>query len=860
MNICGNCEDLLRFLNPNQSALAAITLPCQSRPHLAISLSYQYYYPRLEGTLSIPFHFPPGGPPLHRHLNLIRSLAVFALAVFALATCSLAAFSQDPPQSGPTDQQIQQRVDQLLQQMTLDEKIGQMTQQFVLTAPEPLEPDIASGKIGSLLFVTDPALINRLQHLAVEKSRLHIPLIFGYDVIHGFRTIFPVPLALAASWDPSVAQSTETVAADEASAVGINWAFAPMVDIARDPRWGRIVEGAGEDPYLGSAMAAAEVHGFQGSYIGEPHHILACLKHFAGYGAAEGGRDYEASDISDDQLHNVYLPPFHAGVEAGAGSVMSAYMDLNGVPATGNRYLLHDVLREQWHFQGFVVSDADAAKNLATHGYAANLADAAVRAVDAGVDMEMSLGSAAYQPGIDAAVKAGKVPAFLVAPLVAPSAIASTLADSVRSEHITMQQIDDANRYILGMKFRLGLFDHPYADLAATDKILSNPEHRVAARIAAERSAVLLRDENHLLPLTAGAYKKIAVIGPLADSQIDTLGSWAFQENLSETITVLQGLRDKSGSATEIDYAPGVQIDRLIPSPFASVFPVKRAAPWTPEQAAAEMSKAIDLAKASDLSILVLGENQDMSGESASRSSLTLPGEQEKLLESVVALGKPVVLVLLNGRPLDITWASQHVAAILEAWYPGTQGGAAIANLLYGSAVPGGKLPLTWPRNGGQIPIFYAHTLSHAPENQSRRYWDESSAPLYAFGYGLSYSTFSFSNLTLDRQQIHTGDTLNISVDVENTGGVTADEVAQLYIHQRYGSASRPVRELKGFKRITLAPQQKQTVRFTLGPSELRYWSQAKQDWVQDPSTFDVWTGDSSEAQLHSNFTVTAAQ
>jgi len=753
-----------------------------------------------------------------------------ALICTLSALMTVVASGQTPSAVLPDDKAVEKRVNALLDRMTLEEKIGQLSQLFLFGPSKQVDDALAKGQLGSLLFVTDPARINSLQRIAVEKSRLHIPLIFGFDVIHGFRTIFPVPIAMAASWDPSMVSAAQAIAAKEASSVGINWTFAPMVDIARDPRWGRIVEGAGEDPWLGSAMAAAQVRGFQGEYIGSPDHVLACMKHFAGYGAAEGGRDYDASNISETLLWNVYLRPFHAAVEAGVGSAMSAYMDLNDVPATGNRWLLHDVLRGDWRFQGFVVSDANAVKSLVVHGFAKDLPDAAVLALDAGVDMEMAIGTTAYSQNLAAAISSGKV---------------------------TVQQIEEADRAVLGMKVRLGLFEHPYVDEARAARALATPEHRTAARVAAERSAVLLRNEGRLLPLGKTAYAKIAVVGPLADSQVDTLGSWAFNEDLTETVTVLAGLRNKAGSQAQLTFAPGVEISRKFPSPFAQLSRSKPPAPWTPEQAKDELRKAVDLAGSSDLTILVLGETQQMSGESASRESLALPGNEEQLLEAVAATGKPVVLVLLNGRPLDIRWAAQHIPAILEAWYPGTQGGNAIANLLFGDAVPGGKLPVTWPRDSGQVPIYYAHNTTQGPESQGKRYWDEESTPLYPFGYGLSYTTFTFSNLHVSQPQFRIGQTAEVTADVENTGPSTADEVPQIYIHQQYGSTSRPVRELKGFERITLAAHEKKTVHFSLGSKELSYWSAAKKAWVEEPARFDVWVGADSQATLHGSFTIT---
>ncbi|WP_263382948.1 beta-glucosidase BglX [Granulicella arctica] len=741
--------------------------------------------------------------------------------------------SRNTPLDGPRPEIFSpatiKRADALIKQMTPEEKLAQLNQLFLFAADPKIDAAVTKGQVGSLLFVTDPTEINRLQHLAVENSRLHIPLIFGFDVIHGFRTIFPVPLAMASSWDPETVTRAQTVAAAEARSVGIDWAFAPMLDIARDPRWGRIMEGAGEDPYLGSAIARAQVRGFQGPAIGTPDHVLACMKHFAGYGAAEGGRDYDASYISDAQLHNVYLQPFHAAVEAGVGSVMSAYMDLNDVPATGNHMLQTEVLRDDWHFQGFVVSDADAVKSLEKHGFAKDPADAALRAFNAGVNMEMAIDQTAY----------------------------STLPAAFQAKQITLAQIDAAVKPILEAKIQLGLFEHPYNDVPHSQQVLNDPAHRTEALHAAERSAVLLRNENALLPLSKTAYKHIAVIGPVADNKHDTIGSWAFQEDANEAVTLLEGLRTKVGQSAKVDYAQGVQVKRLYPSFFDAIFKEPKEADWTADQAKSEYDKALSLARSADLVVLTLGEKQDMSGEAASRSSLDLPGEQQKLLEAVTALGKPTVLVLLNGRPLNITWASEHVPAILEAWYPGTQGGNAVANLLFGDVVPGGKLPLSWPRDVGQIPINYSHNLTQDYTAQAKRYWNEPSTPLYPFGYGLSYSTFAFSNLKVAEPQNKVGQPIHVTIDVENTGSVAADEVAQLYVHQQYGNASRPVRELKGFRRVNLAPHAKTTVDFTVTPADLSYWSPASRTWTEDASTFDLWSGNSSAAELHTTFTRT---
>jgi beta-glucosidase len=735
---------------------------------------------------------------------------------------------------------VSERAAALLAKMTLEEKIGQLNQLFFITQllkPEVLEPEIRAGRVGSLLFVTDPALVNRFQKVAIEQSRLKIPLLFGFDVIHGFRTVFPVPLAMASSWDPAVVERAQSIAAREARAVGVRWTFAPMVDIARDPRWGRIVEGAGEDPYLGAQMAAAQVRGFQGSDPSAPGRLLACVKHFAGYGAADGGRDYDSSYLSDSELYNVYLPPFKAAVDAGVGSVMSAYMNLNDVPATANAFLLTEVLRKDWGFKGFVVSDAESVGDLVTHGFAADKADAAIRALTAGVDMEMSFPGSAVG-----------------------STYANSLAQHVNEGRLTTAQIDDATRRILEVKFRLGLFDNPFVDESAAATHHNNPEHRQFARVAAQRSAVLLRNENNFLPLPKGDPKvsSIAVIGPLADSKRDMRGPWTLADDMKTAVSVVEGIRAKVGPKVKVDYAQGVDIGRAYPSIFA-IFSSPRPAPWSEEQKRAEFENALALARSSDLVVLVLGEHEEMSGEAATHSTIDLPGRQRELLEAVAALGKPTVLVLINGRPVDISWAVNRVPAILEAWHPGSEGGNAIADLLYGDATPGGKLPVTWPRSSGQIPIFYAHNLTQKPETAkdfTSRYWDIPSTPLYPFGYGLSYTTFAYSNLRINKATAKAGESVEVSVDVENVGRKAGDEVAQLYVHQRSGSASRPVRELKGFERIALAPGEKRTVRFTLGKAELTYWSSAVRSWVLEPTTFDVWAGGDSTATLTTQFQV----
>jgi beta-glucosidase len=771
--------------------------------------------------------------PLHRNARASILDVLFNCLAFSFALGIACSFGLAQQQSVPVagipadDSKVSHFVSDLLGQMTLEEKIGQMTQ-IAYQEPDSVSHDerIRKEEAGSFLFITNPVEINRLQHIAVEQTRLHIPLIFGYDVIHGFRTIYPIPLALASSWDPAVAQHAQSMAAREASSVGIKWTFAPMVDIARDPRWGRIMEGAGEDPYLGSRMAEAQVRGFQGDAIGSADHILACVKHFVGYGAAEGGRDYDSANISDEQLWNVYLPPFHAAVQAGAGTLMSAYMDLNGVPASGSRFLLHDVLRKKWGFQGFVVSDWRTVENLQTHGFAADPADAAVRAVNAGLNMEMT----------------GHV-------------LRDNLAAAVKSGAVKESAIDDSVRDILLMKYRLGLFTNPYASLDHAKAELGSTAQHEAARVAAERSAVLLRNGGGLLPLKK-SLGSIAVIGPLADSKPDIMGSWSIAGHVEDAVTVLEGLRKKLGSAATINYAKGVEIDRVQPSIFDGQFASPKPVLKTEQERDAEFQNAVEKVKKSDVAILVLGEAQNMSGERASRSTLTLPGRQQELLEAAVATGKPVVLVLVNGRPLDITWASQHVPAILEAWYPGTEGGNAIADLLTGDANPGGKLPVTWPRSVGQVPIYYSQNLTQIPDETDTRYWDGSSAPLYPFGYGLSYARFQLSNLRVDASSMRIDGSLTAAIDVQNTAAIAGDEVVQLYTHQRAGSASRPRRELKGFTRLQLNAGEKRTVSLTLHANDLSFWSPQTHQRSVEPGLFDLWMGEDSTAAEHATFSV----
>lgn len=724
----------------------------------------------------------------------------------------------------------------MLTRMTLEEKAGQLVQYFdfggatvagAKTTGVDIEAAIARGEVGSMLLVTDPTRNNKLQRLAMTKTRLKIPLLFGFDVIHGLRTIMPVPIAMAASWDPATAERGQAVAAAEARAVGIHWTFAPMVDITQDPRWGRMVEGAGEDPVLGSAMAAAQVRGFQGAAIGAAGHVVAGPKHFAGYGASFGGRDYDEVDLSENQLRNTYLPPFKAAVDAGAGNIMSAYMALNGVPAAANRWLLTDVLRKEWGFKGFVVSDANGVNSLEKQGAAANPEQAAVRALDAGMDLAMSVPSV-------------------------PSPMLS-LIDAVRKGKVPETALDEPVLRLLEVKYRLGLFDHPYVDGKAVPKVLDDPAHRDVARVAAERSAVLLTNPNGLLPLNRAALKSVAVIGPLADSAHDLLGPWVFPANKPRGISVLQGLRTKLGASVKVDFATGVAWPTRKNPSFFDQLNKPDAHPAIDEKA--EFARALELARGSDVAVLVLGEAQNMAGEFASRSDLALPGRQQQLLDAVIATGKPVVVVLVNGRPLSLGDAKP--GAVLEAWYPGSEGGTAVANLLLGDATPGGKLPFSWIRSASQAPYTYAYLPSHQPDGANKRYWNEDNAPTWPFGHGLSYTTLRYGNLTVDHAGVKPGEPVTVSFDLTNTGKRSGDEVAQLYIHQRVGDASRPVRQLKKFERITLAAGETRHMRFTLTAEDLRYWSSAQKGWVQDDSAFDVWVGGSSLADLATTFAVT---
>jgi len=687
-----------------------------------------------------------------------------------------------------------QNLDSLLARMTLEEKLGQLN---LLSANGRASPEqmqlVRAGKLGGLFNVIGAENTTPVQRIAVTESRLKIPLLFGLDVIHGYRTIFPIPLAEAGTFDPEVAEATARAAGAEAAAAGINWTYAPMVDIARDPRWGRIAEGSGEDPYLGSLMAAARVRGFQQS-------IFATVKHFAGYGAAEAGREYNETEISERTMREIYLPPFKAAVDAGVASVMSAFNDIAGVPSSGNAWLTDTVLRREWGFKGFVVSDWTSVAELMQHGIAGSQAEAGRRALTAGVDMDMQSGI--Y---IDA------------------------LAALVRSNRIPMAVVDTAVMRVLRAKLYLGLFRDPYRARPQP----ASAELRALARRAANESIVLLRNDRGLLPLAKTA--TIAVIGPLADSKEEPLGPWHTQGQAQDVVTVLQGIRSRA-SGVQVVYAQGAGVEDTSTAGFAA---------------------AVAAAKRANVAVLVLGERGDMSGEAASRSSLGLPGVQQQLLEAVAATGTPVVLVLMNGRPLIVEWASDHVPAILETWFLGVEAGNAIADVLFGDVNPSGRLPVTFPRVLGQVPIYYNHRNTGRPYDANNKftskYIDVPNTPRYPFGFGLSYTTLAYSDLKLSAPRARVTDTVTATVTVANTGKREGTEVVQLYVRDEVASVSPRVRELKAFQRVTLKPGESRAVSLRVAVRDLWFIGLDMKP-VVEPGTFHVYVGPNSAEGLETSF------
>jgi beta-glucosidase len=745
-------------------------------------------------------------------MDRLPTLLVFVALAFAALAPGASSQRRRASAGGPPQNDVERKIDALVARMTLAEKLGQLQQldgdadgHYKAEQPEL----VRKGLLGSTLNVRGAHISNELQRIAVEQSRLKIPLLFGFDVIHGYRTIFPIPLGESASWDPSSVERGAAVAAAEARAAGVHWTFAPMLDIARDARWGRISEGAGEDTYLSSALARARVHGFQGVDYSAPDRVIACAKHFAAYGAAEGGRDYNTTDMSEQRLREVYLPPFKAAVDAGVGTLMSSFNDLNGVPASGNPFTLTKILRGEWKFDGFVVSDYESVREMINHGYAADEMEAARLGLTSGVDMEMV--SRLYN-------KHG--------------------AELLRQHQFTPAEIDEAVRRILRVKFRAGLFEHPYADEAREQATLLNAENRRAAREVAARSMVLLKNDGDVLPLDA-SLKRVAVVGALADSQLDMIGSWSGDGRKEDAVTLVAALREKLPQA-KINFARGCDVKCESGEGF---------------------DEAARAARESDVTIVVLGESADMSGEATSRASLDLPGRQLDLLKAIHATGKPYAVVLMNGRPLTVGWLAENSPAVLEAWFPGTEAGHALTDVLFGDVNPGGKLPVTFPRTVGQEPLYYNHVNTGRPpdpnNHYSSKYIDVPFTPLFPFGHGLSYTTFRLSNLQLSAPRIPSTGSVAVGVEVENTGRRAGDEVVQLYVRDVAASRTRPVKELKGFERVTLRPGERRTVRFTLTRAELGFYNQEMR-FVVEPGAFQLTVGTSSVGGLDAGLEVTA--
>jgi beta-glucosidase len=733
----------------------------------------------------------------------------------------------------PTDTAITSRratriADSVLRLMTLEEKLGQVTQapagygQTGPTVDAGGEQQVREGKLGSFLSLWGAETTRRMQRIAVQESRLKIPLIFGYDVIHGMRTIFPVPLAIAATFDSAAAARAARIAAVEASAMGVHWTFAPMVDIARDARWGRVVEGAGEDPYLGSVMAAAQVRGFQGDNLRSPTSLLATAKHFAAYGAAEAGRDYNIASISERDLWETYLPPFHAAVRAGVGTLMASFNEINGVPAHASDWLLKDVLRRQWNFRGLLVSDWTGVLELLNHGIAADSITAARRAMNAGVDMEMS--SALYRSALVADFRNGILPvAFL----------------------------DSAVLRVLRVKAALGLFTDPYRGASAERErsSLLTAEHRAAAREIARQSIVLLTNNNNALPLRKDI-RTLAVIGALANDSLSALGSWHGAGRKEDAISVLEGLR-RAVPNVRIAYARGVPMDST---------------PIHGPAYADRIAEAEQVARSADAVLLVVGETADMSGEGASRAYIELPGAQEQLARAVVRAArsgtppKAVVAVLMSGRPLAVQWLADSASALVESWFLGVEHGNALADVLFGDHAPSGKLPMTFPRATGQVPIYYNFKRTGRPGVEKQKYTsnyiDVRTTPLFPFGHGLTYTTFRYADLRVSRSEMLGTDSLVVTADLTNSGPRAGTEVAQLYVRDDAASMTRPVRELRGFQRVTLQPGETRTLRFVLRPVDLSLYDRDMRR-VVEPGSFTLWIGGSSAATLETRFTVT---
>jgi beta-glucosidase len=787
---------------------------------------------------------------LHRHLSVMLML------ITGMSFISAAAQNRPVPNSQLASKEVNARVEALLKQMTLEEKIGQLVQYSAGFATGPSASNltyddlVAKGQIGSMLNVVGAERTNHYQHIAMEKSRLHIPIIFGLDVIHGHRTTFPVPLALAASWDPEVAETVARWSAKEARADGIPWVFSPMVDIARDPRWGRIVESSGEDPYLGSALARAWVKGYQQDDLSKPDSVAVSVKHYAAYGAAIAGRDYNATDMSEITLRQVYLAPYQAAVAAGAATMMSSFNSINGIPGTANPFTLTQILRKEWGFDGFVVSDWGAVAELRNHSIGDG-PTVARRALEAGVDMDME-----------------------------GNLYGTVIASQVRTGKISEGVVDEAVRRILRVKFVLGLFDHPYVEAGPAYE--ATPERRAAARKMADETMVLLKNDpvegiGALLPLTAKA-KSVALIGPMADDALDLQGAWTVTGNPKDVITLKTEFKNRLGD--RLSYAEGCGLlsgedgNVLKSLSFTASHAADQTMPVADDQKS--IAEAVEIARKADVAILALGESTNwMEGEASSRTKLGFTGAQEQLLEAVVATGKPVILVVLAGRPLELKWAAEHVPAILEAWSPGIEAGPAVADILFGDVNPSGKLPASLPRAVGQEPLYYAQMptgrpahgdLSRMPRNSAEkfvsRYMDEDNSALFPFGWGLSYTRFSYAQPAISRAEVPVREVLagrnpvvTVTAEVKNTGSVAGSEVAQLYIRNTSASVEQPVRELKGFARITLAPGETKQVTFPLGFDELSFYNADVKRTVE-PTAYTIWVGGSSLASAETSLKI----
>lgn len=748
--------------------------------------------------------------------------------LIVLLFAGIAAWAQPKPAANAEAAKMKTFIDNLMKQMTLDEKLGQLNLPGAgdIVTGQAGNTDIAKkireGKVGGLFNIKGVEKIREVQKLAVEQSRLKIPLIFGMDVIHGYQTVFPIPLGLSATWDMKAIERSAQIAAAEASADGISWTFSPMVDIARDPRWGRMAEGSGEDPFLGGAIAKAMVRGYQGNDLKANNTIMSCVKHYALYGAAEAGRDYNTTDMSRHRMYNEYFYPYKAAVEAGVGSVMASFNEVDGVPATANKWLMTDVLRKQWGFGGFVVTDYTGINEMIDHGIG-DLQTVTARALDAGIDMDM--------------VGEGMV---------------STLTKSLKEGKISQAQIDAACRRILEAKYKLGLFEDPYryCDVSRPAKEVYTAANRKEARSIAAQSFVLLKNEGNVLPLKRGG--KIALVGPLADNRENMPGTWSVAADFSKAISVLEGLKAVAGPNTEILFAKGSNLD--YDAKFeenAGMFGKSLRRDNRPS--AQQIAEALEVASKADVIVAAVGESAEMSGEASSRSNIAIPQAQKDLLKALKATGKPVVVVLFAGRSMAITEEAAAYPAILNVWFPGSEAGYAIGDVLFGDVNPSGKLSATWPQNVGQVPLFYNHKNTGRPlpagqwfQKFRSNYLDVSNDPLYPFGFGLSYTTFTYGNMKLSSQSLKGNQTLTVSIDITNNGKVTGKEVVQLYIRDIVGSTTRPVAELKGFEKIELQPGETKTVSFSITPELLKFYNyDLKYDW--EAGDFDIMIGSNSK-------------